>query len=98
MTMHTITVTELSATDTEWEFEVVVEDEEGESRHEVRVPREYYEKLTAGGAAAADELVRESFEFLLERESKEDILSSFELPVIAQYFPEYETEIAGHFE
>ena len=38
-------------------------------------------------------LVQESFAFLLEREPASSILSSFELPVIARYFPEYEQEI-----
>jgi hypothetical protein len=33
------------------------------------------------------------FEFLLQRESNTSILSSFELPVIGRYFPEYEDEI-----
>lgn len=38
-------------------------------------------------------LVRESFRFLLERESRESILSRFDLPVISRYFPEYGLEI-----
>jgi len=37
--------------------------------------------------------VEKSFEFLLERESNTSILRSFELPVIGNYFPEYETTI-----
>jgi len=47
----------------------------------------------APGADHPVDLVRRSFEFLLAREPKESILSSFELPVIARYFPEYEREI-----
>ena len=31
--------------------------------------------------------------FLLEREPKESILGSFELPVIERYFPDYPTAI-----
>jgi hypothetical protein len=38
-------------------------------------------------------LVRRSFEFLLARESKDSILPSFGLSVIARYFPEFEVEI-----
>ena len=45
------------------------------------------------GASDPTELVRRSFEFLLAREPKESILSSFGLSVIARYFPEYEREI-----
>jgi len=37
--------------------------------------------------------VRRSFEFLLERESKDSILARFDLSVISRYFPEYEREI-----
>ena len=37
--------------------------------------------------------MRRSFEFLLEREAKESILSRFDLPLIGRYFPEYEKEI-----
>jgi hypothetical protein len=38
-------------------------------------------------------LVRESFRFLLERESRESILSRFDLTVISRYLPEYAMEI-----
>ena len=60
--------------------------------HRVTVPASYYEKLT-GRRVAVEELVRLSFEFLLEREPKESILRTFELPVIGRYFPEFEREI-----
>ena len=70
---------------------VVVEDEGTSSRHRVRVGREELEEL--GGGASAEELIETSFEFLLERESKEAILSEFELPVIGRYFPEYPADI-----
>jgi hypothetical protein len=38
------------------------------------------------------------FQFLLERESNTSILRSFDLPVIGQYFPEYERVIQGMLE
>ncbi len=60
--------------------------------HTVTVSRQYYLKLTAGRITDA-ELVRRSFEFLLAREPEESILTEFELPVIARYFPEYEREM-----
>jgi hypothetical protein len=44
-------------------------------------------------AADPTDLVRRSFEFLLAREPKESILSSFGLSVIVRYFPEYERAI-----
>ena len=60
--------------------------------HTVSVNPSYYEKLT-GGRISAEELVERSFEFLLKRESNTSILSSFDLPVIGRYFPEYENII-----
>ncbi|NIR50953.1 hypothetical protein GWO43_20240 [candidate division KSB1 bacterium] len=72
-------------------FEVTVE-ERTTTTHRVTVKPDYYEKLTEG-RVPAETLVEKSFEFLLDRESNTSILSSFDLPVIGQYFPEYEREI-----
>ncbi len=74
-------------------YEVTVSEGGSSSRHTVSVDPSYYRKLS-GGRISEEELVRRSFEFLLARESKESILSRFELGVIARYFPEYEREIA----
>jgi hypothetical protein len=60
--------------------------------HEVAIPQGYLEKLGLAGVAPA-RVIEESFRFLLEREPNTSILRSFELPVIARYFPEYEREI-----
>ena len=49
------------------------------------------------GGADPEHLVRESFAFLLKREPKESILASFDLTVIARYFPEYERAMAERF-
>lgn len=62
--------------------------------HRVIASDEYIRSLT-GGRATGDELVRKSFEFLLEREPNTSILRDFELPVIQQYFPEYEQIISA---
>jgi len=62
--------------------------------HRVTVGSAYYEKLT-GKRIGVEELVRKSFEFLLEQESNTSILPSFDLPVIGRYFPEYENTIRG---
>jgi len=78
---------------TEGDYRVRVIEGAGESAHRVTLTPEDFQRL-AGGKGAPEELVRRSFEFLLERESKESILASFDLPVIARYFPEYESEIA----
>jgi hypothetical protein len=56
--------------------------------------REDYGRLT-GETCPPEELVRRSFEFLLEREPKESILRTFDITVIANYFPDYEKDIRG---
>jgi hypothetical protein len=76
----------------EGKFQVVVQEGGSRTSHLVSLEDEYCHKLT-GGKVGAEELVRRSFEFLLERESKESILRRFDLPVIGRYFPEYEREI-----
>lgn len=73
-------------------FDVEVSDGTSSSRHEVTVEPGTLDDLGVAEGDAA-ELVRRSFEFLLEREPKESILSSFELSVIGRYFPEYPDEI-----
>ena len=76
------------------EFRVRILEKDGETTHQVSLKLEDYTKLT-GGKIEPAELVRRSFEFLLEREPKESILSRFDLSVINRYFPEYEREING---
>jgi hypothetical protein len=60
--------------------------------HEVRVTQADLERFDPGASGPVD-LVRRSFDFLLAREPRESILRSFDLPVIARYFPEYERAI-----
>jgi hypothetical protein len=64
--------------------------------HSVTLVPDYYDKLT-GGKVPAETLIEKSFEFLLERESNTMILSEFVLPVIGEYFPEYESDIVKRF-
>jgi hypothetical protein len=75
-----------------YEFRVTVKDRGSESHHRVTLKKTDCERLT-GSEASPESLVTESFRFLLEREPKEAILSSFDLTVIGRYFPEYEREI-----
>ena len=78
-----------------YEFQVTVRERRSETQHRVTLRKADYERL-AGSKASPEALVTESFRFLLERESKEAILRSFDLTVIDRYFPEYEREIAKH--
>ena len=76
-------------------FEVTVR-ESTTTIHTVKLASDYYQKLT-GGKVAPEKLIEKSFEFLLERESNTMILSRFDLPMIADYFPEYEKTIVKCF-
>jgi hypothetical protein len=74
------------------EYRVRVIEDRGETQHIVTLRPGDHQRL-AGENAQPEELIKRSFEFLLEREPKESILARFDLPVIARYFPEYEKEI-----
>jgi len=60
--------------------------------HEVSVPAGLPADLGCGHVGPG-ELVRASFEFLLEREPATSILRRFSLDVISQYFPAFPAEI-----
>jgi hypothetical protein len=75
-----------------FKFRVSITEGGSETTHDVTVSPGDYAKL-AGEKIQPEELVRRSFEFLLEREPKESILARFDLWVISRYFPEYEPEI-----
>jgi hypothetical protein len=77
-----------------WTCGVEVADAGSRSRHTVRVDAVDLKRLDPDASDPTD-LVRRSFDFLLLREPKESILSSFDLPLIARYFPDYEAEIRG---
>lgn len=82
-------ITGVVETDDGWEYEATIADQ----THTVRVRETYYQRLT-NGDVSPEELVRESFAFLLEREPAASILTEFELPLIERYFPEYEATIS----
>jgi hypothetical protein len=70
------------------EFTVKVEEKE----YNVGLDDEYWQDLTEG-KITKEELIKKSFEFLLEREAKESVLPRFNLRIINQYFPEFKEEI-----
>ena len=61
--------------------------------HNVTVQPDFAQKLTSGIINTID-LIHQSFEFLLARESNTSILRSFDLSVIARYYPEYERKMS----
>lgn len=74
-------------------LEVTVADEGSETKHRVTVSPGDYERLSRPDETR-EQFVRRCFEFLLEREPKEAIMSEFDISVISRYFPEFEREIA----
>lgn len=72
-----------------WTCDVRVGNDDGATRHTVTVARGVLERLRPE-ADDPEQLVRDAFAFLLDREPRESILGSFELPVIGRYFPEWE--------
>ncbi len=61
------------------------------THHRVRVTNADLARFSEG--RPLEELLRVSFQFLLEREPNTSILTSFDLPLIGHYFPEYEQDI-----
>jgi hypothetical protein len=60
--------------------------------HAVSVPTGYQDSIGCGHVAP-EELVKASFEFLLEREPASSILRTFSLDVISRYFSDYPAKI-----
>ena len=73
-------------------YKVAVRQGPHTTSHEVTVPAGLPESLGCGDVPT-EELIRESFVFLLEREPPTSILRRFSLDVIGSYFPEYRSEI-----
>jgi hypothetical protein len=74
------------------EFEVVVREGKGETRHDVTMAQETSDRLTVG-KHTPERCLEAAFRFLLDREPKESILSRFDVTVISRYFPEFEREL-----
>ena len=62
------------------------------TQHEVTIADDVHQDLT-NGQVTKEELLDFSFKFLLDREPNTSILSSFEIMVIARYFPKYIPEV-----
>jgi hypothetical protein len=75
-----------------WTCRVTVGEAPGTTEHSVTVAEADLRRLDPIAEDPTD-LVRRSFEFLLEREPRESILRTFDLSAIGRYFPEYERDI-----
>jgi hypothetical protein len=89
-----IHVTRSDAEPTRSTFSVRLADRRSESAHEVTVSSDDLERLGAR-YRSPEEFVRACFEFLLQREDKDQILRTFDVSVIGTYFPDFERTIAS---
>ena len=80
-----------------FEFEVIVRQGEGETRHRVTMTKESYDRLR-NGDHSAEQCIEAAFRFLLDREPKESILGRFDVTAISRYFPEFEQELPRYLE
>ncbi len=72
-------------------FKVSVCKEKDATEHIVSLTEETFKKL--GEGRSEEDLIKRSFEFLLEREEKGCLLKSFDISEITNRFPEFEKEI-----
>ena len=87
--------TVLVARQSDGNFAVKVKGNKSETSHSVSVPDGLANSLGAGDVPA-EELVRASFAFLLDREPATSILTKFSLEMISRYFPEYPSELRNY--
>ena len=73
-------------------YDVEVSEGGSATEHRVTLPLDHYETVTSG-EIDPDELVKKSFEFLLDKEPKEAILGEFNVNEILEHFPDYEDEV-----
>lgn len=76
-------------------FKVRVREEKNETCHQVTMAHSVYMKLTKG-KVTPDRCIQAAFSFLLDRESKESILSSFDITIISHYFPSFEKDLVKY--
>ncbi len=79
--------------DVDDEYDVSIE---GKATTAHRVHLQETDRLRlAGENGPPEELIAQSFAFLLDRESASSILREFDLLLIGRYFPEYQKEISA---
>ena len=74
-------------------FDVTIDEEGSKATKTVTLDDKYHKKIT-GGIIPKEEVIKKSFEFLLDKEPKESIMSRFDLRDIVKFFPEFESYIS----
>lgn len=75
-------------------FRVTVREGGSSTEHDVTLSAGDFERLGSNYSSSED-FIRACFDFLLEREPKESIMSRFDVGMIGGYFPEFERRIQG---
>jgi len=78
-----------------YRFAVSIRDVAGMSRHDVTMSAETFAALRGNGCQPGD-VIDAAFRFLLDRESKDSILTRFDVNVIGRYFPDFERALPGY--
>ena len=88
--MARISVMTVSTSDNNsWRYNVEIFENDGsgsKSTYEVTLDKDYYMDLTEKRRIVPEEFVKKSFEFLLDRESKDSILRQFDIAQINDSF------------
>ena len=79
----------------EHNFDVIVRDARGESRHRVTIGADEARRWARLGAEPP-RCVEAMMRFLIDREPKELILSAFDTNVVRRYFPEFDDALPGY--
>jgi len=73
--------------DPNYSFEVTVDEGSSSTRHFVSMTKDFYENLDTN--SNPEQIIHESFLFLLSKESKEMIYSEFDVSIISSYYPDF---------
>lgn len=90
--MAEIQIQQTGETQEGFSFSVAIEEGESRTTHQVTLSRRDHRELGVE-TEPPEQFVRRCIEWLLERESKDSILSRFDIREISQYFPRFREEI-----
>jgi len=76
-------------------FDVTVEEENGTTHHKVTLLHKTYNAVF-GQSHEPKACIEAAFRFLLEREPKEAIMTTFDITIISMYFPEFSEKITSY--
>lgn len=79
-----------------WHFKVTVSDEKGPAFYDVTMDKDFVTRI--GSNIDPEKIIKKTFEFLLEKEPKEKILTEFDVAVVSHYFPDYIPELEKKLE